>query len=252
MASPRAAFFHFKDRPELGVKWGHGIFQSGRPSRLDNGQRTMLAVSGCKRSASDCGAWGMGTKRLCRSREMTAREFWRIASAARNQQSRFPERKDGSGASRIERGSQSGVRVRLGLNFGPTRDTQSERGRRGLRIADRRLRTICGIRPVTASPNTPGLRQLAVDREDAEIFDAMAERGGETAHAVPLLLKSPGTWNATISCEFCDTRSADAGMESSHANSTIARERRNLRAAPGWTQRDSPSKIRDARGPRHL
>jgi dihydroorotate dehydrogenase len=108
-------------------------------------------------------------------------------------------------APRIEKVRRGGTRIRLGLNFGPNKDTPVEQVAADYAALMSRLGALADFIVINvSSPNTPGLRNWQSPEKMRELFAAM-EQVGAGARRPPMLLKvAPDLDDATLGA-ICDT-----------------------------------------------
>ncbi|HYB90146.1 MAG TPA: quinone-dependent dihydroorotate dehydrogenase [Candidatus Binataceae bacterium] len=93
-------------------------------------------------------------------------------------------------APRIERMRRRGIRLRVGLNFGPNKDTPADRVAGDYRALMERLGAMADFVVINvSSPNTPGLREWQSPERMKQIFAAIADAIPPSARRPPILIK---------------------------------------------------------------
>jgi dihydroorotate dehydrogenase len=108
-------------------------------------------------------------------------------------------------APRVEKARRGGLRIRIGLNFGPNKDTPVEQVAADYAALMTRLAPLSDFIVINvSSPNTPGLRLWQSPERMRELFAAM-ERAPTPSRRPPILLKvAPDLDDATLDA-ICDT-----------------------------------------------
>jgi dihydroorotate dehydrogenase len=144
----------------------------------------------------------------------------------------FPSLGMRTAAERLTRLRQRGIRLRLGVNIGPNKETPPER------VADDIAATAGMVGPMAdfivvnvSSPNTPGLREWqAPDHLRILITRAFPQRAAATANRPPLLVKIAPDLDAVQLAEICRTV-MELRLDGIVAtNTTIAREEVGVRS----------------------
>ena len=243
MLSAMPPFSILKDRPELGVKlWG---MEFSNPIGLAAGMdKDAIALSGWQ--TLGFGFAELGTITPLPQPGNEAPRIWRIRERrALINSLGFPSEGMEAVARRIERVRKAGVAIRLGLNFGPNKDTQVTGVAADYAALIARMGALADFVVINvSSPNTPGLRNWQSPEKMREIFDAMRERGGETAHRVPLLLKIAPDLERDDLFRICDT-ALELKLDGIVAcNSTIARDAVGVSSPHSGGLSGQPLKIR--------
>jgi dihydroorotate dehydrogenase len=204
MLSAVPAFSISKDPPELGVKlWGMDF---SNPVGLAAGMdKDGVAVGGWQTLGFGFAELGTITPQPQPGNE--APRIWRIRGRrALINSLGFPSEGMEAVARRIERVRKSGTPIRLGLNFGPNKDTPPTQVAADYAALMERLGALADFVVINvSSPNTPGLRNWQSPEKMREIFDAMRERAGETVHRTPILLKIAPDLERNDLFRICDT-----------------------------------------------
>jgi dihydroorotate dehydrogenase len=128
-------------------------------------------------------------------------------------------------AARIERLRRKGIRLRLGLNFGPNRDTPVERVADDYAALMGRLGPIADFVVVNvSSPNTPGLREWQAPERLRAVVEAIASVAMPTNHRPPILIKLAPDLAASMVAAICETASALGLAGIVAGNTTLSRE----------------------------
>ncbi|MGO9059695.1 MAG: quinone-dependent dihydroorotate dehydrogenase [Candidatus Binataceae bacterium] len=138
----------------------------------------------------------------------------------------FPSRGMGIAAQRLMRLRRRGLRMRLGVNIGPNKDTTPERVADDIAALAGRLGPLADFIVVNvSSPNTPGLREWqAPDHLRTLIARAFPNRLAESANRPPLLVKIAPDLDTAQLQEICRAV-MDLRLNGIVAtNTTIARE----------------------------
>lgn len=128
-------------------------------------------------------------------------------------------------AARIERLRQKRIRMRLGLNFGPNRDTPVERVAGDYAALMGRLGPMADFVVVNvSSPNTPGLRDWQAPERLRVVVEAIASVAMPANHKPPILIKLAPDLDAPMVAAICETACA-LGLDGIVAgNTTLSRE----------------------------
>src|ERR1700688_3743662 len=208
MLSAMPPFSTPKDPVELGVKlWG---IDFSNPVGLAAGMdKDAVAISGWQ--TLGFGFAELGTITPLPQPGNEGPRIWRIRDRhALINSLGFPSEGMDAVARRIERIRKSAISIRLALNFGPDKDTHKNIPTTGLAadyaslIARMGALADCVVINVS-SPNTPGLRNWQSPEKIREIFAAMRERAGGTAHRIPILLKIAPDLERDDLLRICDT-----------------------------------------------
>jgi len=223
MLSAMPPFSPPQDPPELGIKlWG---IDFSNPVGLAAGMdKDAIALSGWQ--TLGFGFAELGTITPLPQPGNEAPRIWRIRERhALINSLGFPSEGMEAVARRIERDRKSALTIRLGLNFGPNKDTQVTGVAADYASLMARMGALADFVVINvSSPNTPGLRNWQSPEKMREIFDSMRERGGETAHRVPLLLKIAPDLERNDLFRICDT-ALELKLDGIVAcNSTVARD----------------------------
>jgi dihydroorotate dehydrogenase len=108
-------------------------------------------------------------------------------------------------APRIEKVRRGSMRIRLGLNFGPNKDTPVEQVAADYAALMKRLGALADFIVINvSSPNTPGLRNWQSPEKMRDLFAAM-DNVATASRRPPMLLKvAPDLDDATLGA-ICDT-----------------------------------------------
>lgn len=145
----------------------------------------------------------------------------------------FPSRGMDAMAGRIARLRRNpAIRIRLGLNFGPNKDTPAEAVAADYAVLMERLGALADFVVVNvSSPNTPGLRNWQSAERMREIFSAMEARCASMPRRPPVLIKLAPDLDASALSSICaaamELRLAGAVV----CNTTLARAQLGV-AAP--------------------
>jgi len=232
-----------KDPPELSVKlWGVDF---SNPVGLAAGMdKDAVAFSGWQ--TLGFGFAEMGTITPLPQPGNEAPRIWRIRERrALINSLGFPSEGMDAVARRIERIRNSGNAIRLGLNFGPNKETPVTGVAADYAALMARMGALADFVVINvSSPNTPGLRNWQSPEKMREIFNAMREHGGETAHRVPLLLKIAPDLARDDLFRICDT-ALELKLDGIVAcNSTIARDALGVSSPHPGGLSGQPLKIR--------
>ncbi len=149
----------------------------------------------------------------------------------------FPSEGMEAVAVRLRRLRSRGVRLRLGLNFGPNRDTPPERVVDDYRALMKRLAPMADFVVINlSSPNTPGLRGWQAPDQMRRLFGALlAPSPGVDARAdassqPPILLKIAPDLDASQIASICEV-AAELHLDGIVAtNTTLARDAVDVRS----------------------
>ncbi len=132
-------------------------------------------------------------------------------------------------APRIERARSRGLRMRIGLNFGPNKDTPPQRVAADYATLMKRLGGMADFVVVNlSSPNTPGLREFQAPERMRAIVAAVRAEG---EHTPPLLLKIAPDLELPMLLEI-STAAIELGLGGIVAtNTTVKREEVGVRSA---------------------
>ena len=144
----------------------------------------------------------------------------------------FPSRGMKIAAQRLMRGRRRELKMRLGVNLGPNKDTPPDR------VADDIAALAVGLGPMAdfivvniSSPNTPGLREWqAPDHLRTLITRAFPNRLAQSANRPPVLVKIAPDLDSAQLLEICRV-ATDLRLDGMVAtNTTIAREAVGVRS----------------------
>lgn len=137
----------------------------------------------------------------------------------------FPSAGMEAAARRFGRLRRTSLKMRVGVNIGPNRDTPRDRVAQDYATLMRRLKPLADFVVVNlSSPNTPGLREWQAPERMREIFAAIASVRTESARRPPLLIKLAPDLEAQMLTRICEEALA-LGVDGIVAtNTTIARE----------------------------
>ncbi len=128
-------------------------------------------------------------------------------------------------ARRIERLRRQRVRIRLGINFGPNKDTPPERVAEDYAALTRRMGALADFIVVNvSSPNTPGLRMWQQPERMREIFAAIDSALPPDSRRPPILIKLAPDLAADDLIRICDTALALELAGIVACNTTIQRD----------------------------
>jgi len=109
-------------------------------------------------------------------------------------------------ARRIERMRRRGIRLRVGLNFGPNKDTPADRVAGDYGALMERLGAMADFVVINvSSPNTPGLRDWQSPQRMKQIFAAIADATPAAARRPPILIKVAPDLEQSDLLGICDT-----------------------------------------------
>lgn len=177
--------------------------------------------------------------------------LWRLpAERALINRLGFPSQGMEAAAARLERLRRRGLRIRLGLNFGPNRDTPLAR------VADDCAALMARLGPLAdfvvinlSSPNTPGLRDWQAPAQMRSLFSTVLATvpGGQDPHAPPrppVLVKIAPDLDAAELAAIC-AAVAELGLDGIVAtNTTLARHEVAMAAALEGGLSGPPLKLR--------
>ena len=210
-----------RERPELGVKlWG---IDFPNPIGLAAGMdKDAVAIRGWETLGFGFAELGTITPRPQAGNETP--RVWRIPERrALINRLGFPSEGMDEIALRIARIRKAGVSIRLGLNFGPNRDTPPEAVTADYAALMERLGPLADFIVINvSSPNTPGLRNWQSPEKISELFAAIREKAGESAR--PVLVKISPDLERNELFRICET-ALELGVDGIVAcNTSIARE----------------------------
>ncbi len=108
-------------------------------------------------------------------------------------------------APRIERLRNRQLRMRIGINVGPNKDTPAEKIAEDYATLMTRVAALADFIVINvSSPNTPGLRTFQTPERIRTIVEAMRAAASGAARPVPILLKIAPDLDATAIGEICD------------------------------------------------
>jgi dihydroorotate dehydrogenase len=118
-----------------------------------------------------------------------------------------------------------GLRIRVGVNIGPNRDTPPGRVAEDCATLMRALSPSADFVVVNlSSPNTPGLREWQAPERMREVFGALAAAQEGTARHPPILVKLSPDIDAAMLPRICDEALALKLHGIVATNTTVARE----------------------------
>ena len=232
-----------EDPPELSVKLWDIDFSNpvGLAAGMD---KDAIAVSGWQ--TLGFGFAELGTITPMPQPGNEAPRIWRIRERdALINSLGFPSEGMDAVARRIERVRKSGISIRLGLNFGPNKDTPVTGVAADYASLMARMGVLADFVVVNvSSPNTPGLRNWQSPEKMREIFVAMRERTRDNAGRVPILLKIAPDLERDDLFRICDT-ALDLKLDGIVAcNSTVARDAVGVSSPHAGGLSGQPLKIR--------
>ncbi|MGH7813330.1 MAG: quinone-dependent dihydroorotate dehydrogenase [Candidatus Binataceae bacterium] len=135
----------------------------------------------------------------------------------------FPSEGMEAVARRIERIRERGLALRIGLNFGPNKETPPSRVAADYAALSERLGAMADFIVVNvSSPNTPGLRDWQSPERMRELIAAM--RAGGTDRRAPILIKLAPDLESADLLRICDA-ALEIGLDGIVAsNTTVARD----------------------------
>ena len=145
-------------------------------------------------------------------------------------------------APRIEQARGRALRMRIGLNFGPNKDTPPERVAADYAALMGRLGGLADFAVVNlSSPNTPGLREFQAPERMEAIFGAIR---AQREHIPPLLVKIAPDLEAPMLREIC-AAAIELGLGGIVAtNTTLKREEVGVRSALAGGLSGQPLRMR--------
>ena len=154
-----------------------------------------------------------------------APRMWRVAQhQALINRLGFPSAGMEPAANRIGRLKRAGLRIRVGVNIGPNRDTPRERVAEDYAVLMRAVGPLADFVVVNlSSPNTPGLREWQAPERLREIFAAVRSAADETAYR-PILIKIAPDLESPMLEQICAEALALGVSGIVATNTTIARE----------------------------
>lgn len=137
----------------------------------------------------------------------------------------FPSAGMEAAARRLERARRRGVRIRLGLNFGPNKDTPPERVAEDYAALVGRLGALADFMVVNvSSPNTPGLREWQSPERLGPLLHPILAAAARLEPRRPVLVKLAPDLDAPVLAAICEATAA-LGIDGVVAcNTTLARE----------------------------
>ncbi len=193
-----------KDPPELGVKlWGMSF---SNPIGLAAGMdKDAVAVGGWQTLGFGFAELGTVTPLPQPGNELP--RIWRVRERrALINNLGFPSAGMEAFARRIERLRKNRTKIRLGLNFGPNKDTAPDHVAADYASLMARAGALADFVVINvSSPNTPGLRNWQSPEKMREIFDAMRESAAEAVERTPILLKVAPDLERNDLFHICDT-----------------------------------------------
>ncbi|HVA68571.1 MAG TPA: quinone-dependent dihydroorotate dehydrogenase [Candidatus Binataceae bacterium] len=126
---------------------------------------------------------------------------------------------------RLKRLRRAGTAMRLGLNFGPNRDTPPERIAGDYRGLVEGLGAMADFIVINvSSPNTPGLRDWQAPNRLRPLLESIVESASRLKRSPPVMVKLASDLDAQTLAAICETV-AEAGLAGIVAcNTTIERE----------------------------
>ncbi len=223
MLAATPAFPAPPDAPELGTNlWG---IDFPNPIGLAAGMdKDAVAVHGWETLGFGFAELGTITPRPQPGNEIP--RIWRVPERrALINRLGFPSEGMEAVAPRIEQLRKAGVSIPLALNFGPNKDTPSERTAADYIALIERLGPLADFIVVNvSSPNTPGLRDWESSEKMSELFEAIHEHAAKLPHPPPVLVKISPDLERNELFRVCETVLA-LGIEGIVAcNTTIMRE----------------------------
>ncbi len=177
-------------RPELAVKLWAIDFRSpvGLAAGMD---KDAVAIRGWETLGFGFAELGTITPRAQAGNH--APRVWRVPERrALINRLGFPSEGMEAVAPRIERMRKAGISIRLGLNFGPNRDTPQEEIAGDYTALVQRLGPLADFIVVNvSSPNTPGLRNWQAPEKMSELFAVIREKAGGKPRRPVLVKISP-------------------------------------------------------------
>lgn len=209
------------ERPELAIKlWG---IDFSNPIGLAAGMdKDAVAIRGWETLGFGFAELGTITPRPQAGNE--APRVWRIPERrALINRLGFPSDGMEAVAPRIERIRRAGISIRLGLNFGPNRNTPPEGVAADYAALMERLGPLADFIVINvSSPNTPGLRNWQSPEKMSELFAAMLEKTGGSER--PVLVKISPDLERDELFRICET-ALELRVDGIVAcNTTVARE----------------------------
>jgi len=209
-----------RDRPELRIKLWAVDFRNpiGLAAGMD---KDAIAVPGWETLGFGFAELGTITPRAQPGNEPP--RVWRVPERrALINQLGFPSEGMEAVATRIERIRRAGISIRLGLNFGPNRDTPSEGVAADYAALMQRLGPLADFIVINvSSPNTPGLRNWQSPEKMSELFAAIRAKAGKPRR--PVLVKISPDLERNELFRICET-ALTIGMDGIVAcNTTVAR-----------------------------
>ena len=135
----------------------------------------------------------------------------------------FPSAGMEPAADRLGRLKRAGLRIRVGVNIGPNRDTPRERVAADYAALMRRVGPLADFVVVNlSSPNTPGLREWQAPERMREIFAAVRSAGAAAVR--PILIKIAPDLEPPMLKQICAEALALGVSGIVATNTTIARE----------------------------
>lgn len=160
----------------------------------------------------------------------------------------FPSQGAAAVRERLERIRSRGVTIRLGLNFGPNKDTPAQRVPADCAELMDRLGPFADLVVINlSSPNTPGLRDWQAPERMREVFAAVLEKSRELAGASrprAVLVKIAPDLEAAELAAICET-AAGLRLDGIVAtNTTLARDEVGVRSDLAGGLSGQPLKLR--------
>lgn len=143
----------------------------------------------------------------------------------------FPSAGMEAAARRLERVRRKGAAIRLGLNFGPNKDTPSERVAEDYAALVRRLGAMADFIVVNvSSPNTPGLRDWQSPERLSPLLRPILDAAARLSPRRPVLIKLAPDLDALVLAAICETAAALGVGGIVACNTTLAREAVGVRS----------------------
>lgn len=143
----------------------------------------------------------------------------------------FPSAGMEAAARRLGRARRRGARIRLGLNFGPNKDTPPERAAEDYAALVGRLGAMADFIVINvSSPNTPGLRDWQSPERLSPLLRPILDSAARFEPRRPVLVKLAPDLEPSVLAAICETAAA-LGLNGIVAcNTTIARDAVGVRS----------------------
>jgi dihydroorotate dehydrogenase len=143
----------------------------------------------------------------------------------------FPSAGMEAAARRLERVRRRGATLRLGLNFGPNKDTPPERVAEDYAALVERLGAMADFIVINvSSPNTPGLRDWQSPERLAPLLRPILEAASRLSPRRPVLVKLAPDLDASVLAAICEAVAALGVSGMVACNTTLAREAVGVRS----------------------